>query len=181
MFDVTNPRFNEQISPVPWGSTVARNVWRPLFNKQLSEGVGTTVYCDNNHHELPVTQDLSQFYKASFTKMCHVCKHEETMIVFSHCFTFGLLFKVVFIFKAIFLTCSVIHNNVFACQRSTGHKMIRVFSLLFFLQLSSILWQGYQGKGWQGHWVSSKVDQRIPLTLAASKKYFLCDKTYISV
>ena len=50
--------------------------------------------------------------------MCHVYKHEETMIVFSHCFTFGLLFKVVFIFKAIFLTCSVIHNNVFAFQRS---------------------------------------------------------------
>ena len=64
--------------------------------------------------------------------MCHVCKHEETMIVCSHCFTFGLLFKVVFIFKAIFLTCSVIHNNVFAFQTSAGHKMIRVFSLLFF-------------------------------------------------
>ena len=30
-----------------------------------------------------------------FNNMCHVCKHEETMIVFSHCFTFGLLFKVV--------------------------------------------------------------------------------------
>ena len=153
MFDVTNPRFNEQISPVPWGSTVARNVWRPLFNKQLSEGVGTAVYCDNNHHELPVTQDLSQFYKASFTKMCHVCKHEETMIVFSHCFTFGLLFKVVFIFKAIFLTCSVIHNNVFAFQRSDTRWFTSfLFYNHFITALSHPLTK--TRKGCQGHRVS---------------------------
>ena len=130
------------------------------------------MYCDNNHHGIPVTQDLSQFYKASLTT-CVMCANMRKPWLF---FLIVLLLvccsKWFLYFKAIFLTCSVIHNNVFAFKRSAGHKMIRIFSLLFFLQLSSILWQGYQGKGWQGHWVSSKVDQRIPLTLAASKKYF---------
>ena len=114
--------------------------------------------------------------------MRRVCKHEETMIVFSHCFTFGLLFKVVFIFQAIFLTCSVIHNNVFAFQRSDTRWFTSFLSYIFYSSLPSF-----------DKDTKETVDKDIESARKWIKEYLwhlqparntflkLCDKTYISV